>query len=100
VRSLQKFVWYPINVLICWSIPTVFDILVGLGVRNFAGYAALDALSDISPTLLGLMNVVAFVRTNKNIRNLLYSWVPRGRTTNETHRGDFGMNCDDVNDDM
>eukprot|EP00602_Paraphysomonas_sp_CaronLab_P009469 CAMPEP_0185030360 /NCGR_PEP_ID=MMETSP1103-20130426/17289_1 /TAXON_ID=36769 /ORGANISM="Paraphysomonas bandaiensis, Strain Caron Lab Isolate" /LENGTH=60 /DNA_ID=CAMNT_0027565459 /DNA_START=233 /DNA_END=415 /DNA_ORIENTATION=- len=52
----------------------------------------MDALSDISPTLLGFMNVIAFMRTNKKIKEELYSWIPDTSTVKKAICCESGVN--------
>lgn len=66
ISNIRKFAWYPGNVLLCWSLPCIADIMSS---RHRQQSSLLDVISDITPTLLGILNVIAFICTNKEVRD-------------------------------
>lgn len=70
--TLNKFIWYPINVIICWTLPTVYDIM-STKHEHYRGHNVLDQATDLLPTLLGFLNVVAFISTNTLAREKIHN---------------------------
>jgi hypothetical protein len=68
--TLNKFIWYPINIILCWALPTVYDIM-SADRRSYHGEATFDVVTDIIPAFLGMMNVTAFFLTNTLAREKL-----------------------------
>jgi hypothetical protein len=72
--SLYRFGWYPLNVILCWSVTTLFDILKARHkVDDLSAPNTFSIISDCTPGLLGLLNVIAFIVTNAHIRSKVLS---------------------------
>jgi hypothetical protein len=68
--TLNKFIWYPINIILCWTLPTVYDIM-STDQTSYHGERTFDIITDIIPAFLGMMNVIAFFLTNSLAREKL-----------------------------
>lgn len=85
-HSFYRFGWYPLNVLICWFIPTLYDILDAVnrgGQHAVADDEIFGLIANCSPGLLGLLNVVAFISTNHHIRLKVWSLLGVGQSDDE-----------------
>jgi hypothetical protein len=68
--TLNKFIWYPINIIMCWAPPTIYDIM-STERSSYKGHDDFDAATDIIPAFLGILNVVVFFSTNSLAREKL-----------------------------
>lgn len=71
LSNLLKYLIFPFNLFICWFPSTVYDFLQ-LSTSSFDGKHLLHHLSDISPTVLGFLNAIAFISTNDQMRQTIY----------------------------
>jgi hypothetical protein len=68
-HSFYRFGWYPLNVILCWFIPTIYDIFDARNTHNnLTEHPIVNAVSNCAPGLLGFLNVAAFIATNSHIR--------------------------------
>ena len=72
--SVKQLVFYPLIVMFCWMLNTVFCILFGLNINvdagpNSAAYVVLGSLSVILPACQGALSAVVFFLQNQNARN-------------------------------
>lgn len=84
--SFYRFGWYPLNMIICWFTPTVYDIFLALHTGHHHSITEKDTiftmLSNCTPGLLGLLNVIVFVTTNIHIRDKVLSLLPCKKKNN------------------
>jgi hypothetical protein len=89
--SLYRFGWYPLNVVTCWSVTTLFDILKAMHkTDNLSARNLFGIIANCAPGCLGLLNVIAFVTTNAHVRGKVLSVIGISSSddieTSETNR--------------
>jgi hypothetical protein len=68
-NSFYRFGWYPLNVILCWFVPTIYDIIDAMNNHShLTDNSYFYDISNCTPGLLGFLNVAAFIATNSHIR--------------------------------
>jgi hypothetical protein len=72
--TVNKFIWYPINIILCWALPTIYDVM-STKRASYKGHDDFDAATDIIPTFLGILNVIVFFSTNTLAREKFFKLI-------------------------
>jgi hypothetical protein len=67
--KILLYFFFPFNLFLCWLPATIYDFLRTSGAGSYAGHRLLGAVSDITPTFLGLANAIAFISINEHMRS-------------------------------
>ena len=70
--SVNNIIWYPLAVVVCWCLPTIYDITYSLDKsRTMRENGVFFNFSFLSPMFQGTLNTIIFFTTNENARDVL-----------------------------